>query len=199
MADRTRRPQPLGISRRAFVAGLATALLPPREGEAANADRPPVFRGTRRQFTIVEPAVPFPSVTLANTTGQFVSLAHNPGRILLVNIWAMWCAVCRTELPMLERFHKMMGDRVEVAAICTDRIVARKQIAAYLDELKIRSLPIYLDQQGALAGDPKSPLPVIGMPLTYLITPSGRIAGYISGIADWIPEDGQALLAHYSR
>lgn len=197
MAEDMPGSRSFGMSRRAVLAGLAAAPLLSREGRAANADRPPVFRGTRRQFTILDPAVPFPSVTLSDPKGQFVPVAHTPGRLLLVNIWAMWCAACRTELPMLEHFHETMGDRVDVAAICTDRIVARKQLAAYLDELKIRSLPIYLDQQGMLAGDPQSPLPIIGMPLTYLITPSGRIAGYIAGVADWMSEDGRALLAHY--
>lgn len=199
MTERVPRPKPSGISRRAVLAGLAAAPLLSSEGRAATGDRPPVFSGGRRQFTLLEPAVLLPKASLSDIKGQSVPVAPVPGRVLLVNIWAMWCSLCRTELPMLDRFHQTMKDRVDVVAICTDRIVARNDLASYLGDLTVKSLPIYLDPQGTLAGDPASPLPVIGMPLTYLITPSGHIAGYIAGVADWMSRDGQALLAHYMK
>jgi hypothetical protein len=36
------------------------------------------------------------------------------------------------------------------------------------------------------------------MPNTYLVTPSGRIAGNIAGATDWLATDAQRLLAYYS-
>ena len=96
-----------------------------------------------------------------------------------------------------------MGERVKVAAVSTDAAVQRQRIKPYLDRLFIRSLPIYLDPEGRLASNSASteaPFSLLGgMPVTYLVTPSGRVAGYILGVADWLTVDAQNLLAYYAN
>jgi thiol-disulfide isomerase/thioredoxin len=181
--------------------GLAASPIVAGRARAQTYDHPPVFRTTRFQFTIVEPAAQLPTVTLTDLKGRLAYLALVPGKILLVNIWATWCDACRTDLPLLERFHQATGDRVQVAAVAAEK-KPPKDIKLFLDKLGIRSLPIYLDPDGRLVSasdDRPAALSAYGMPATYLITPSGRIAGYISGIADWLSRDAQQLLAYYAN
>ena len=133
-------------------------------------------------------------------TGRPAQIAPVPGKVLLVNIWASWCDACRTDLPLLERFHKTASHQAAVAAVSIDTD-ERRRVKSYLDKLSIRSLPVYLDPEGKLAGNAAkgtAPLLIYGMPLTYLITPSGRIAGYMAGVADWLAPDAQKLLAYYA-
>jgi thiol-disulfide isomerase/thioredoxin len=127
-------------------------------------------------------------------------LAPPPGRIMLVNLWATWCDLCRVELPMLERFQQIAGASVEVVAVSTDRIPPA-QVRSFLAALRIRKLKVLLDPDGRIASNapsPEPPLRIYGMPNTYLITPSGRIAGNIAGATDWLADDAQRLLAYYS-
>jgi cytochrome c biogenesis protein CcmG/thiol:disulfide interchange protein DsbE len=39
------------------------------------------------------------------------SLADYRGKVVLVNVWASWCAPCRDELPLIEKVHKTLTAR----------------------------------------------------------------------------------------
>ena len=44
------------------------------------------------------------------------------GKVLLVNLWATWCAPCRIEMPSLDRLEDILGDeRFQVIAIAVER------------------------------------------------------------------------------
>jgi thiol-disulfide isomerase/thioredoxin len=193
------------MSRRAALAsliGLSSLAFWEKASLAEVFDKPPVFETVRHQFTIIEPAMQMPAVTLMDGAGRSTRLAAVPGKVLLVNFWATWCEACQRDLPLLERFHNVIGDRVRVAAVSIDAAEQRGRIKPYLSKLSIRSLPIYLDPDGRLASNSSNvtaPFSLLGgIPAAYLITPSGRVAGYILGVADWLAEDAQKLLAYYS-
>ncbi len=191
------------ISRRAILAPLTCLVAAPVLGmraQAETADEPPVFETARSQFTLVEPSTSLPKVTLTDLNGRHTQLAPVSGKVLLINVWATWCEACRFELPLLEHFQATMGSHVKVAAVSVDK-ADRKTVGAYLERLSIRHLAIYLDPDGLIAGSAggtAAALPLYKMPMTYLIAPSGRIAGYIAGTADWLAPEGQALLAYYA-
>jgi thiol-disulfide isomerase/thioredoxin len=197
-ANASRRP-----SRRRVAASLAAWSTAPFLGGQPRCeplDRPPVFRTASHQFTIVVPPKVLPPVPLSDVKGQPARLAAVQGKVLLINVWATWCEACRTELPLLDRFYKASAGSVRVAAVSTDQ-TSRDSVKDYLAKLEIRSLPVYLDPEGRLASSSResaAPLSLFGMPMTFLITPSGRIAGYIAGAADWLGDDARRLLAYYA-
>src|SRR5437879_10505142 len=58
----------------------------------------------------------FHAVDLA--TGRPTTLADYQGKVILLNIWATWCAPCRVEMPSLERLHKKFaGTDFRVVAV----------------------------------------------------------------------------------
>ncbi len=60
--------------------------------------------------------------TLENQEGQSVSLDSFEGKIVVVNFWASWCAVCRSEKPSLERLQAEYGaENIVVLALASDR------------------------------------------------------------------------------
>ncbi|WP_337268057.1 TlpA family protein disulfide reductase [Oryzifoliimicrobium ureilyticus] len=170
---------------------------------AAEHNNPPVFSTIRHQFTMIEPAFVMPAVSLADRTGRAKVLGPAKGKVMLLNFWATWCPACRTDLPMLERFSEVMGEGVAVAAVSTDSHEDRSKIEPFLDDLKIKKLPIYLDPDGRLgssSSDIKAPFSLrAGMPVTYLIQPSCVVAGYMLGLADWQSPEGQNLLSYYAQ
>ena len=67
------------------------------------------------------PQVAATDFRLQDSTGKEVSLSDYRGKIVIVNFWASWCSVCRSEKPSLERFQEEEGEgEVVVLAIASD-------------------------------------------------------------------------------
>jgi len=62
-----------------------------------------------------------PDFELGSDNGEFVSPADFPGKTLLLNFWATWCAPCREEMPMLMDLQRKYGtDGLQVIGIALD-------------------------------------------------------------------------------
>ncbi len=64
-----------------------------------------------------------PDFNLASSTGEFTTPADFPGKTLLINFWATWCAPCRHEMPMLMDLQKKFGpEGLQVIGIALDDV-----------------------------------------------------------------------------
>lgn len=195
------------VTRRAMLGsalGAAGAAMLPLRSAQAFSDGPPSFGTARSQFTILRPANQAPAAPILRLDGTSVSFAAFRGKVVLVNFWATWCPACRLELPTLERLQQSSGGKdLEVLAVALDR-EGRTVVAPFLRQLNIRKLSVYLDPDGRMArngddGRPAAPFQLYGMPISYVIDPAGRIAGYMTGEADWASDDALRLLGYYRQ
>ncbi|HEY0929974.1 MAG TPA: TlpA disulfide reductase family protein [Gemmatimonas sp.] len=63
-----------------------------------------------------------PSFTVTTRTGRVLSADSLRGRVVLVNIWATWCAPCRAEMPLLQQLaDAYAADSVIVLGLSVDR------------------------------------------------------------------------------
>jgi thiol-disulfide isomerase/thioredoxin len=53
----------------------------------------------------VQVSFPAPELTLTDTQSVSHSLADYRGQVVLVNLWATWCAPCKQEMPALQAFY----------------------------------------------------------------------------------------------
>lgn len=73
-------------------------------------------------FGSMVPAVAASNFSLEDQEGRTLSLADYRGKIVVVNFWASWCSVCRSEKPSLEKLQAEYGeDNVVVLAVASDR------------------------------------------------------------------------------
>jgi thiol-disulfide isomerase/thioredoxin len=80
-----------------------------------------------------KPVEPFRITTLS---GRQLTSTTQHGRVLIVNLWATWCAPCRQEMPEIEAFYAQYRKRgVDVVAVSVDDRgdidAVRKVMAAY--------------------------------------------------------------------
>lgn len=183
------------MSRRSLLAA-APACLAAFRPASAQESWPPVFAAGRNQFTLVRPHAPMPQLRLQDLNGRDAVVTAKPGRITLVNFWATWCAACRLDLPTLARLAGSQPDRLDIIAICTDTKELRK-VRVFLGGLAVKGFACYVDAYGAAAQASTGTFPILGMPITYLVGPSGRIEGYIAGAPDWLSPAGTRLLLFY--
>lgn len=96
------------------------------------------------------------------------------GKPVIVNIWASWCAPCRTETPLLERAWAAHGDRVTILGVASKDVTSRS--LAFIDEFGV-SYPNVFDD----SGDIRARLGLRGFPTTYVFDKSGTLRTTIVG------------------
>jgi len=131
------------------------------------------------KFTPVMPPRPAPALHFTARSGETVSLAAFRGHVVLVNLWATWCAPCVQEMPSLARLQAKLPD-LAVLAISQDRRGAAA-VDPFLARLDLRGLAAFLDPDN----DASRAFDVVGLPTSILIDRSGRIVGELVGAADW--------------
>ncbi len=122
--------------------------------------------------------------------GTVKDLSSWKGRVVLLNLWATWCAPCRKEMPELARLQKLMGSvDFEVIALSEDLKGAEASVA-FLKEIGADNLALYVDPKATALAAIQS----VGLPTTLLIDRNGKEVGRLLGPADWASEDAQKLV-----
>ena len=134
-----------------------------------------------------------PDLRFANGAGAPRALSNFRGRVVLLNLWATWCVPCREEMPALDRLQGTLGGpEFAVVALSIDRggVAAVKN---FYEELHLRALGIYVDQNGDALGK----LGSVGIPLTVLVGRDGRELWRVVGPREWdAPEAVRAIAGH---
>ncbi len=116
-------------------------------------------------------------------------LKANPGRPLLVNLWATWCAPCLKELPTLDRLAAETGGRLLVVPISQDMEGWRAVGTAFTPE-KYPNLATRLESRMQFGFEVKAK----GLPISILYGPDGREIWRYSGDRDWASAESRAKL-----
>src|SRR5215468_4013384 len=66
--------------------------------------------GAVADFNRINPPLPAPGDPFKDSSGKELHLADFRGKLVLLNIWATWCAPCRAEMPSLDRLQAKLGD-----------------------------------------------------------------------------------------
>ncbi|MGF1649392.1 MAG: TlpA disulfide reductase family protein [Hyphomicrobiaceae bacterium] len=149
----------------------------------------PLSVGDMAMFVFRDP-VDLDPVTFNGEDGQELDFSAWRGRVVLVNLWATWCAPCRHEMPDLDRLQKTLGSAdFEVVAISVDRGTPDKP-RAFLEEIGATSLKLYHDPSSRIGAR----LKVIGLPATLLLDRNGREVGRLIGPAKWDSPDAIRLI-----
>jgi len=144
------------------LVGCATGAGP--RGQGASADSGGVGR-----------AMP-PITVRALEGGKAIDLAGLRGKVVLVDLWASWCAPCKEEMPMLDDIAARLKKKgVEVIAVSVDE--KRASALGFLHSRPRWSL--------TLAHDPEGKIPELlqpaKMPTSYIVDAHGILRYVNSG------------------
>jgi thiol-disulfide isomerase/thioredoxin len=171
------------IAAAAVAAGAYRYLAPPTAPRGASAGATLTLGGQR--FVRHATPQPLPAVAFTDGEGRGLSLAQFRGRVVLLNVWATWCAPCRKEMPTLDRLQARFGDwDFEVVALSIDA-GGTVEIRKFFRQVGIQHLRIYNDP----STDVTARLNIVGVPATLLIDSAGREIGRALGPAEWDAPD----------
>jgi thiol-disulfide isomerase/thioredoxin len=115
--------------------------------------------------------VPMPSVVVRELEGRRkIDLGTLHGKVVLVDIWASWCAPCMEEMPLLDEMAvRLRKNGVEIIAVSVDE--DQQSAQTFLSSRAKWSLTV--------AHDPKGKLPEVlqpsKMPTSYVVDAEGII------------------------
>lgn len=131
-----------------------------------------------------------PEITFLDADGNERSLEDFQGRVVVLNLWATWCAPCRKEMPSLDRLQTSLGgEDLEVIALAVDRGNLSK-VQDFYKEVGVEHLGIYHDSTAKAARVLRAP----GLPTTLIIDRNGHEVGRVLGDAEWDGDDVITLL-----
>ena len=151
---------------------------------AAEPEKPPVATPTPAPVAQPEPAaapatpaaaVARPALRVATLDGKTFDLADQRGKWTIVNFWATWCGPCLKEMPELSALDAMREHIVVVGLAYEDNTpeAMREFMKEHPVVYPIALLDVY--------NPPKDFEPPRGLPMTYLITPEGKVARKYAG------------------
>ena len=146
--------------------------------------------GALAAFLVRPERKPIAGIRFQDGEGKALSISQWKGRVVLINLWATWCAPCRKEMPDLARLQKELGSKdFEVVAISVDRKGAAAS-ADFLKETGADNLKLYVEPTTAILND----LQALGLPATVLIDRQGKEIGRLLGPADWSSPEALTLI-----
>jgi thiol-disulfide isomerase/thioredoxin len=182
--DTPPEPARVSVSEAPAKSSAESGKLP--EGPGRNA----LSTGEMANFVFKKAPEALPEIGFVNAAGESMTLASLKGRVVLLNLWATWCAPCRKEMPGLDTLQRELGSKdFEVVALSVDRAGAAAS-QKFLDQIKAQNLKLYVDSS-ARAG---TILKVPGLPATLLLDREGREIGRLVGPAHWESEDARRLV-----
>ena len=183
IAGRVRRPAG-GVRRLTGVAGVAlSAALLTACGASSDAGSGTAFIAGDGSIVLLAPAerITAPELTGETLDGGTFSLAEHRGEVVVLNVWASWCAPCRAEAPTLESVWTEVQDKgVQFVGLDTRDTVAAA--TAFVEKYGV-TYPNIVDTDGQLQLRFGDSLPPQAIPSTVVIDKEGRVAGRILGRA----------------
>lgn len=149
------------------LALIATAGCASSEAGSGDTEKP----GKKQSSKSGKIGAPMPSVVVKRFEGGGkIDLGSMKGKVVLVDIWASWCAPCMEEMPLLDEMAGRLKEKgVQVIAVSIDE--DRDSAQTFLSSRPSWSLTV--------AHDPKGKLPEAlqpgKMPSSYVVDAEGII------------------------
>ena len=153
------------IQPRPVVASLEQEAGPIAAQSAGASDSAPADEASTLPATL-------PDFTLGDLTGTPRSIRSWPGKSMIVNFWATWCAPCRREIPLLRKLQQQHGgEGFQVVGVAVD---VREDVAKFVQEIGI-DYPVLIGEQDGLDAVNLFGQGSIGFPFTVFTDNQGRI------------------------
>lgn len=148
-----------------------------------------VGRMTRLRTPAETPVAP--DYVFKTRDGAEARFADFRGKVVVVNLWAMWCAPCRTEMPTLQAL-AMAYEGTDLMVLPINVDATDDAVAGALSFMDVHEpLPFYSDTAFklpfVLPGDSQ-------MPQTVILDRQGRMRAWYVGEADWAGPEARALV-----
>lgn len=171
------------MNARGALAGALLCLLAATSACSAGAAAGSGFVAGDGSIVLLDPAerIPAPAIVGTGLDGTPFTLADHRNKVVVLNVWASWCAPCRAEAPILESTWRSLESQ-PVQFVGLDTRDSDAAARAFIDRFGI-TYPNVVDRDGRIQLLFSDTLPPQAIPSTLVIDKQGRVAGRILGKA----------------
>ena len=120
-------------------------------------------------------------------------LSDYKGSVVLINIWATWCAPCRVEMPNIEQLHRAYAPKgLKVLAVSVDDPGMQPQVRSFVKEYGLTFEVLH--DPGGQVGKISRDYQTTGYPETVIVGRDGLIRKKLIGAHDWNSAENRALI-----
>lgn len=139
-----------------------------------------------------------PDFAYPTLAGDTVALSDHGGKVVLVNVWATWCAPCRREMPSMERLYRRLeGEAFEILAVSIDARQGETDdygrpggdLREFAESLDL-TFPILHDVRGRIQRTYRT----TGVPESFVVGRDGRIYKKVAGETEWDSAQNEQLI-----
>lgn len=135
------------------------------------------------------------------------TLRDYKGDVVVLNIWATWCAPCRVEMPSIEALQRTYGPRgLHIIAVSVDAPGTDSTIRAFAQHygltfeiLRDPTVGPFDADGGRTPGVVEQTYQTTGVPETFVIARDGVIRKKVIGADNWGSPGNQSLIAQLLR
>ncbi|MGR3968647.1 TlpA family protein disulfide reductase [Shewanella sp. 1180_01] len=135
-------------------------------------------------FVEMQHARGVPEVPFIDEAGKTQTLKQHQGKLVLVNLWATWCAPCLREIPELQHLKKdYQGKNIAIVPISIDE--DPKDVRPFLTQHNFSDYQTWFDPTQNI----EQIIPANVVPATYFFDAKGNLVGFVRGYLDWGDKD----------
>jgi thiol-disulfide isomerase/thioredoxin len=154
------------------------------------ADLNSLAKGGMKDLKVTAAGEPPPSLPILGPDGQPTDLTKLKAPVVVVNLWATWCAPCVTEMPTLAKLQAAYPGKILIVPVSMDTAKDRAKAQAFIAQYP--PLALYQDPKATMVFSVTPPAD--GLPTTILYGVHGRERARVSGGADWSGPDAHAVI-----
>ncbi|NGP75503.1 TlpA family protein disulfide reductase [Balneolaceae bacterium YR4-1] len=114
------------------------------------------------------------TVTLLN--GETFTLSEQQGKVVVMNIWATWCAPCHDETPdFVDLYNQYREEGLVILGVSIDE-QGKSVVKPFMEKYEV-NYPMFIDDGSVM--DKYGP--TMGIPTTYIINKKGNLQYFAVG------------------
>lgn len=131
-------------------------------------------------------------INFVNDADEKVKISDFKGKVVLLNLWALWCKPCLAEMPMLSKLQEEYKDKDLLIVPLNIDNTKESAIGDFFKENDINNLPIYIDKKFNIYNS----IGLQGLPTTIIFNKQGEEVGRVRGVISWRSEDARSYLSN---
>ncbi len=108
--------------------------------------------------------------TIKDLSGNRVEFKEYKGKVVFLNLWATWCAPCRSEMPAIQKLYDdLEKDKVSFVMLSLDKDSNLEKVKSFVTKSSY-SFPVFMP-----SGYLSEQLQVPSIPTTFVLDKEGKI------------------------